>query len=67
VLFPFLQFGSLMLKVSFFVFLFIWVRWTFPRFKYNQLMMIGWKYLLPISLANAILVALGVIFFQTYF
>ncbi|PEN12590.1 NADH-quinone oxidoreductase subunit NuoH [Longibacter salinarum] len=61
------QFGSLMLKVSFFVFLFIWVRWTFPRFKYNQLMMIGWKYLLPISLANALLVALGVIFFQSYF
>jgi NADH-quinone oxidoreductase subunit H len=63
----FLQFGSLMLKVAFFVFLFIWVRWTFPRFKYNQLMMIGWKYLLPISLANALLVALGVIFFQSYF
>ena len=66
-LFPLLQFGALMAKVSFFVFLFIWVRWTFPRFKYNQLMTIGWKYLLPISLANAILVAIGVIFFKTYF
>ena len=58
-----LQFGSLMLKVGFFAFLFIWVRWTFPRFKYNQLMQVGWKYLLPISLANAILVAVGVVLF----
>jgi len=58
-----LQFISLMLKVSFFAFLFIWVRWTFPRFKYNQLMELGWKYLLPISLANAILIALGVVLF----
>jgi NADH-quinone oxidoreductase subunit H len=60
-----LQFGSLMLKVSFFVFLFIWVRWTFPRFKYNQLMTIGWKYLLPIAIANALLMAIGVAFFES--
>jgi NADH-quinone oxidoreductase subunit H len=59
-----LQFLSLMLKVSFFVFVFIWVRWTFPRFKYNQLMNVGWRYLLPIALANAILVALGVMAFD---
>ena len=59
-----LQFLSLMLKVSVFVFVFIWVRWTFPRFKYNQLMNVGWRYLLPIALANAILVALGVMAFD---
>jgi NADH-quinone oxidoreductase subunit H len=59
-----LQFISLMLKVCFFVFVFIWVRWTFPRFKYNQLMNVGWRYLLPIALANAILVALGVMAFD---
>jgi NADH-quinone oxidoreductase subunit H len=53
-----LQFLSLMVKVAFFAFLFIWVRWTLPRFKYNQLMTIGWKYLLPIALVNVILVAL---------
>ena len=56
-----------MLKVAFFGFLFIWVRWTFPRFKYNQLMTLGWKYLLPIALVNALLVALGVVFFQQVF
>ncbi len=60
-----LQFLALMLKVSFFVFLFVWVRWTFPRFKYNQLMNIGWSYLLPIALVNALLVAVGVAVFQS--
>jgi NADH-quinone oxidoreductase subunit H len=59
------QFLSLMAKVSFFVFLFVWVRWTFPRFKYNQLMNLGWKSLLPIALANALLIAVGVAVFQS--
>jgi NADH-quinone oxidoreductase subunit H len=63
-LLAFLQFGALMLKVAFFAFLFIWVRWTFPRFKYNQLMTIGWKYLLPIALANAFVMAIGVALFE---
>lgn len=58
-----LQFGSLMVKVSFFGFLFLWVRWTLPRFKYNQLMQIGWKYLLPIALVNALIIALVVVIF----
>ena len=62
-----LQFGALMVKVGFFGFLFIWVRWTFPRFKYNQLMTLGWKYLLPIALVNTLLVALGVVLFQQVF
>ncbi len=55
-----LQAGSLMLKVSFFVFLFLWVRWTLPRFKYTQLMEIGWKVLLPVALANVLVIALFV-------
>lgn len=62
-----LQFLALMLKVSFFAFLFIWVRWTLPRFKYNQLMTIGWKYLLPIAIANVLVIAAGVAIFQVYF
>jgi NADH-quinone oxidoreductase subunit H len=59
-----LQVLSLLAKVAFFAFLFIWVRWTFPRFKYNQLMQLGWKVLLPLALANMVLVALGVILFS---
>ena len=62
-----LQLGSFLVKVGFFAFLFIWVRWTLPRFKYNQLMTIGWKYLLPIALVNAIVIAFGVAVFRTLF
>lgn len=41
-----------LLKVSFFIWLFMWFRFTFPRYRYDQLMSIGWKVLLPLSLAN---------------
>ena len=47
-----LQVGSFGMKTIFFLFFFIWVRWTLPRFKFNQLMNIGWKVLLPIAIAN---------------
>jgi NADH-quinone oxidoreductase subunit H len=40
------------LKVGFFVYVFMWIRFTFPRYRYDQLMSIGWKVLLPLSLAN---------------
>ncbi len=59
-----LQIGSVVLKSAFFAYVFIWVRWTLPRFKYQQLMTLGWKYLLPISLVNALLVAIGVLIFS---
>lgn len=62
-----LQVLSLLAKVAFFSFLFIWVRWTLPRFKYNQLMTLGWKYLLPIALANTLVVALGVALYHALF
>jgi len=52
-----LQVLMLMLKTAFWAFVFIWVRWTLPRFKYNQLMTLGWKYLLPISLVNIVVIA----------
>jgi NADH-quinone oxidoreductase subunit H len=53
----FLQIGSFMFKTFIFVFVFIWVRWTLPRFKYTQLMNIGWKWFLPLSILNIMVLA----------
>jgi NADH-quinone oxidoreductase subunit H len=47
-------------KIGFFMFLFMWVRWTLPRFRYDQLMRFGWKVLLPLAIVN--IVATGVIY-----
>jgi NADH-quinone oxidoreductase subunit H len=47
-------------KVVAFLFLYIWVRGTLPRFRYDQLMSFGWKFLLPLSLANVVATAIAV-------
>ncbi len=47
-------------KTAFFMFLFLWVRWTLPRFRYDQLMNLGWKVFLPLSLLNILLTGLAV-------
>lgn len=59
------HFVSFMVKLGIFLWIFIWVRWTLPRFRYDQLMDLGWKTMLPWALANTILSAL-VIFAVSY-
>lgn len=49
------QTGVFFLKIFFFIFFFMWIRWTVPRFRYDQLMNLGWKILIPLSIANIIL------------
>ncbi|MCB9033660.1 MAG: NADH-quinone oxidoreductase subunit NuoH [Chitinophagales bacterium] len=45
-------------KVFFFIFFFMWIRWTLPRFRYDQLMNLGWKVLLPLAIANILITGL---------
>ncbi len=48
-------------KIFFFIFLFMWVRWTIPRFRYDQLMHLGWRIMIPLALFNILLTALVVL------
>ena len=53
-----------LMKVAFLLFFYIWMRWTLPRYRYDQLMSFGWKWLLPASVVNLLLTAAGVIYFS---
>lgn len=46
---------ALFAKIIFFIFFFMWIRWTIPRFRYDQLMNLGWKVLIPLAIANIVL------------
>jgi len=54
-------FAWFLLKVGFFIFCYIWFRTTFPRYRFDQLMALGWKWMIPISLANILIVALAIL------
>ncbi|HTE30040.1 MAG TPA: NADH-quinone oxidoreductase subunit NuoH [Chryseolinea sp.] len=51
-------------KISFFIFFFMWIRWTIPRFRYDQLMNLGWKILIPLSVVNIFITGLMIIVFK---
>jgi NADH-quinone oxidoreductase subunit H len=60
------SFGVLnfLLKVAVILFFYIWMRWTVPRYRYDQLMSFGWKWLFPASVINLLLTAAGVLYFN---
>ena len=53
--FAFVSFMVLFLKITFFGFIFMWIRWTLPRFRYDQLMRLGWKSLIPLAILNVLI------------
>jgi NADH-quinone oxidoreductase subunit H len=52
------------LKLAFFCWIFVWVRWTLPRFRYDQLMNLGWRSLLPLALINILLTGILITVFK---
>lgn len=59
-----LQLASYFIKVAVMLYFFILVRWTLPRFRYDQLMRLGWVYLLPLALLNLLITGLVLVIFQ---
>lgn len=55
------------LKTFFFIFVFMWIRWTLPRFRYDQLMHIGWKRLIPVALINLLITGVVIAYTSGWF
>ncbi|HSJ10615.1 MAG TPA: complex I subunit 1 family protein, partial [Longimicrobiales bacterium] len=56
-----LTLGAFGFKTLFFIFVFMWVRWTVPRFRYDQIMHLGWKVMLPFALGYVVLMAAAIL------
>ena len=52
---------GLFIKIFFFIFFFMWIRWTLPRFRYDQLMNLGWKGLIPLAIVNLLVTAVVIV------
>ena len=59
-----LGFLTLFAKICFFIFFYMWVRWTIPRFRYDQLMHLGWKILIPLAVLNIIITGIVMVLFN---
>jgi NADH-quinone oxidoreductase subunit H len=57
-------FAFFFIKVAFFIFLYMWIRWTLPRFRYDQLMSLGWKFMLPLALGYIVVIAAAILVLQ---
>ncbi len=57
--------GTFLIKIVIFIFVFMWIRWTIPRFRYDQLMNVGWKKLIPLALFNMLLTAAFILWKQS--
>ncbi len=58
------SFGAFWVKTLVMMFVFMWVRWTIPRFRYDQLMSLGWKKLIPLALVNIVFTGMLLLIFQ---
>ncbi|MCX6269308.1 MAG: NADH-quinone oxidoreductase subunit NuoH [Bacteroidetes bacterium] len=62
--FAFVSFMVLFAKITFFGFIFMWIRWTLPRFRYDQLMKLGWKSLIPLAILNVVITGVVILLNQ---
>jgi len=59
--------AAFFLKILFFIFVIMWIRWTLPRFRFDQLMHLGWKTLIPLSLINLLITGFAMAFNEGWF
>jgi len=59
--FAFVSFMVLFTKITFFGFVYMWIRWTLPRFRYDQLMKLGWKSLIPLAILNVVVTSIVIL------